>query len=176
MSWVASSVSKAGGYDYVAHDNVLPYSPVSPPGDGSPVANSMFDFFFTSVRFRQLNTSDSALGVPQGVFPIAKPSLAEWQRKNLPTLNRVAVYRSVTSGISVTVMPFYDGVHVPSVSAIHGGAGPNSQLGVLRPHGWQYKVHLENTGVNPVQILGRVWIIHESTTVSALINKPRPPF
>ena len=52
-SWVAIARGDTHGFDYVAHSNVFPYSPVAAARDGPPLDNVMYDMFFSTVRFRQ---------------------------------------------------------------------------------------------------------------------------
>lgn len=45
-----------------------------------------------------------------GVFPIAKPQLANWQKDHAAAFKFTAVYRAQTRGLIITAMPFYDGL------------------------------------------------------------------
>ena len=83
------------GLDYVAHDDILPYS----TSDKSPIQHELFDKFLACKDGE--NSEES-------VFE-AQTTLNNWQEKNHPWLELSEVHKETTEDIRVTVIPFYMG-------------------------------------------------------------------
>ncbi|KAF0301341.1 polymerase delta-interacting protein 2 [Amphibalanus amphitrite] len=90
------------GLDYVAHDDVLPYS----TSERTPLFHELFDKF---------------LEYEPGKEPpfAARETLRAWQEKNHPWLELSDVHRETTEGVRVTVIPFYMGCREAENSAVH---------------------------------------------------------
>jgi len=80
------------GLDYVAHEDILPYS----TGETNPLQHELFDKF---------------LQYTEGHDPpfVAQDTLRAWQEKNHPWLELSDVHKETTENIRVTVIPFYMG-------------------------------------------------------------------
>ncbi|XP_033123282.1 polymerase delta-interacting protein 2-like [Anneissia japonica] len=90
------------GLDYVAHEDILPYS----SADKTPVQHELFDKF---------------LELKQGQEPpfVPKDTLKAWQEKNHPWLELSDVHRETTENVRVTVIPFYMGTRVSEDSSVY---------------------------------------------------------
>lgn len=80
------------GLDYVAHDDIIPYTST----ERVPLHHELFDKFF-------MHNSDK-----DPPF-VAQKTLRVWQKKNHPWLELSDVHRETTEGVRVTVIPFYMG-------------------------------------------------------------------
>lgn len=90
------------GLDYVAHEDVLPYS----SGEKNPLHHELFDKFL-------VNT-------PERDPPFeAHDTLRAWQKKNHPWLELSDVHKETTEGIRVTVIPFYMGCRETPAAAVY---------------------------------------------------------
>jgi len=80
------------GLDYVAHEDVLPYT----TSETNPLQHELFDKF---------------LMYEEGRNPpfVAQDTLRAWQEKNHPWLELSDVHKETTENIRVTVIPFYMG-------------------------------------------------------------------
>jgi len=80
------------GLDYVAHEDILPYSTM----ETNPLQHELFDKF---------------LQYTEGAEPpfVAQDTLRAWQEKNHPWLELSDVHKETTENIRVTVIPFYMG-------------------------------------------------------------------
>jgi len=80
------------GLDYVAHEDILPYS----TAETNPLQHELFDKF---------------LQYSEGQDPpfVAQDTLRAWQEKNHPWLELSDVHKETTENIRVTVIPFYMG-------------------------------------------------------------------
>ncbi|XP_023331368.1 polymerase delta-interacting protein 2 isoform X2 [Eurytemora carolleeae] len=80
------------GLDYVAHEDILPYS----TQETAPLQHELFDKF---------------LLYAEGQDPpfVAQDTLKAWQEKNHPWLELSDVHKETTENIRVTVIPFYMG-------------------------------------------------------------------
>ena len=58
------------------------------------------------------------------------------------------MFRATTQNVRVTVVPFFEGW-----KRIRG-AHPTD-----KPYSWYYKVTIENTGEQPIQLLSRRWTV-----------------
>ncbi|XP_071944012.1 polymerase delta-interacting protein 2-like isoform X2 [Antedon mediterranea] len=90
------------GLDYVAHEDILPYS----SADKTPLQHELFDKF---------------LELKSGQEPpfVAKDTLKAWQEKNHPWLELSDVHRETTENVRVTVIPFYMGTRVSEDSSVY---------------------------------------------------------
>lgn len=80
------------GLDYVAHEDILPYTSV----DRQPIQHELFDKFL--------------MYDPERDPPLSpRETLRSWQEKNHPWLELSDVYKETTESIRVTVIPFYMG-------------------------------------------------------------------
>ncbi|XP_072164463.1 polymerase delta-interacting protein 2-like [Diadema setosum] len=91
------------GLDYVAHEDVLPYSS---SGEAHPISHELFD------KFLEFNPGQDPQFTP-------KDTLRAWQEKNHPWLELSDVHRETTEGIRVTVIPFYMGARVSQDSSVY---------------------------------------------------------
>ncbi|XP_006824194.1 polymerase delta-interacting protein 2-like [Saccoglossus kowalevskii] len=80
------------GLDYVAHEDLLPYSST----ERNPIFHELFD------RFLQYESGHDPPFSP-------KETLRAWQEKNHPWLELSDVHRETTENVRVTVIPFYMG-------------------------------------------------------------------
>jgi hypothetical protein len=110
----------------------------------------VFGFFVCAQTLSNVFVKGTA-AAKHGVFPIVKPNLTAWQAAHAVLLPKIATYRATTQGVHVTITPFCDELRVP----VLGG----------KPYSWQYKVLIENTSPNPVQLVGRTWVIGSTSTV-----------
>ncbi|XP_033627127.1 polymerase delta-interacting protein 2-like isoform X1 [Asterias rubens] len=90
------------GLDYVAHEDILPYSTT----EKNPIQHELFD------KFLEQNS---------GLDPnfVAKDTLKAWQEKNHPWLELSDVHRETTENVRVTVIPFYMGARVSQDSSVY---------------------------------------------------------
>ncbi|XP_058450951.1 polymerase delta-interacting protein 2 [Malaya genurostris] len=90
------------GLDYVAHEDILPYS----SGDQHPLQHELFDKFLAHQ--------------PDKDPPFnAQDTLRAWQRKNHPWLELSDVHKETTEGIRVTVIPFYMGCRETPAASVY---------------------------------------------------------
>lgn len=91
------------GLDYVAHDDVMPYSTT----ERTPLFHELFDKFLEYE--------------PDKEPPFAaRETLRAWQEKNHPWLELSDVHRETTEAVRVTVIPFYMGCReTQQNSAVH---------------------------------------------------------
>ncbi|XP_050353249.1 polymerase delta-interacting protein 2 isoform X1 [Nymphalis io] len=90
------------GLDYVAHDDIIPYTSV----ERVPLQHELFDKFL--------------MHNPDKDPPfIAQETLRAWQKKNHPWLELSDVHRETTEGVRVTVIPFYMGSRESQNSAVY---------------------------------------------------------
>jgi len=117
------------GLDYVAHEDVLPYSTT----ETSPLQHELFDKFLMYSEGREPPFQ-------------AQQTLKAWQEKNHPWLELSDVHKETTENIRVTVIPFYMGFRM----------GENQAINVFW---WRYCIRLENLGEATVQLRERNWRI-----------------
>uniref|UniRef100_A0A336MQP7 CSON004328 protein n=1 Tax=Culicoides sonorensis TaxID=179676 RepID=A0A336MQP7_CULSO len=89
------------GLDYVAHEDILPYSAV----ERTPLQHELFDKFL-------------AFNPEKETFE-AQDTLKAWQQKNHPWLELSDVHKETTEGIRVTVIPFYMGCRETPASSVY---------------------------------------------------------
>lgn len=83
------------GLDYVAHEDVLPYT----TNEKMPLQHELFNKFL-------------AYNAQRDPCFVAQDTLKAWQKKNHPWLELSNVYVETTENIRVTVIPFYMGCRV----------------------------------------------------------------
>uniref|UniRef100_A0A8W7PLA9 ApaG domain-containing protein n=2 Tax=gambiae species complex TaxID=44542 RepID=A0A8W7PLA9_ANOCL len=90
------------GLDYVAHEDILPYS----SGEQHPLQHELFDKFLAHQ--------------PDKDPPfVAQETLRAWQKKNHPWLELSDVHKETTEGIRVTVIPFYMGCRETPAASVY---------------------------------------------------------
>lgn len=89
------------GLDYVAHEDILPYTSF----ERTPIQHELFDKF---LAFNQ-----------EKEFFEAQDTLRAWQQKNHPWLELSDVHKETTEGIRVTVIPFYMGCRETPASSVY---------------------------------------------------------
>ncbi|KAL7728873.1 hypothetical protein ACLKA6_004215 [Drosophila palustris] len=90
------------GLDYVAHDDIMPYS----SADKHPLQHELFDKFLTHS--------------PDADPPfICQDTLKAWQEKNHPWLDMSDVHKETTENVRVTVIPFYMGCRETPASSVY---------------------------------------------------------
>jgi len=124
------------GLDYVAHEDIMPYS----TQDKAPIQHELFDKFL-QIQDPAAATSDSPATKPSFV---GQDTLKAWQEKNHPWLELSDVHKETTENIRVTVIPFYMGYR------------ENQNTNV---YWWRYCIRLENLGEQTVQLRERNWRI-----------------
>lgn len=90
------------GLDYVAHEDILPYS----SGEQHPLQHELFDKFL-------------ALQPDKDPPFAAQDTLRAWQKKNHPWLELSDVHKETTEGIRVTVIPFYMGCRETPAASVY---------------------------------------------------------
>ncbi|XP_037069229.1 polymerase delta-interacting protein 2-like [Pollicipes pollicipes] len=90
------------GLDYVAHDDIMPYSTT----ERTPLFHELFDKFLEYEPDREPPFA-------------ARETLRAWQEKNHPWLELSDVHRETTESVRVTVIPFYMGCRESQNSAVH---------------------------------------------------------
>lgn len=90
------------GLDYVAHEDVLPYSTT----EKQPLQHELFDKFL-----------EHTPGQDPPFTP--RDTLRAWQEKNHPWLELSDVHKETTEDIRVTVIPFYMGARVSQESSVY---------------------------------------------------------
>ncbi|XP_034237700.1 polymerase delta-interacting protein 2 [Thrips palmi] len=89
------------GLDYVAHEDILPYSTT----EKQPLQHELFDKFLAYYPER-----DPPFG--------AQETLRAWQKKNHPWLELSDVHKETTENIRVTVIPFYMGCRESQTASV----------------------------------------------------------
>ena len=90
------------GLDYVAHEDILPYTSV----DRQPIHHELFDKFL--------------MYDPDKDPPLApRETLRAWQEKNHPWLELSDVYKETSENVRVTVIPFYMGCRVSTNTTVY---------------------------------------------------------
>ncbi|XP_044763606.1 polymerase delta-interacting protein 2 isoform X2 [Coccinella septempunctata] len=90
------------GLDYVAHEDIIPYSSV----EKNPLQHELFDKFLEYDKTRD---------PPY----IAHETLRAWQKKNHPWLELSDVHKETTENIRVTVIPFYMGCRESHANSVY---------------------------------------------------------
>ncbi|XP_062562157.1 polymerase delta-interacting protein 2 [Armigeres subalbatus] len=90
------------GLDYVAHEDILPYS----SGEQHPLQHELFDKFLAHQADKDPPFS-------------AQDTLRAWQKKNHPWLELSDVHKETTEGIRVTVIPFYMGCRETPAASVY---------------------------------------------------------
>lgn len=90
------------GLDYVAHEDILPYT----SGERPPVHHELFDKFLAYA--------------PNNDPPFeAQETLRAWQKKNHPWLELSDVHKETTEGVRITVIPFYMGCRETPAASVY---------------------------------------------------------
>ncbi|XP_030375791.1 polymerase delta-interacting protein 2 [Scaptodrosophila lebanonensis] len=90
------------GLDYVAHDDIMPYS----SSDKHPLQHELFDKFLTYA--------------PENEPPfVGQDTLKAWQEKNHPWLDMSDVHKETTENVRITVIPFYMGCRETPASSVY---------------------------------------------------------
>ncbi|XP_020277713.1 polymerase delta-interacting protein 2 [Pseudomyrmex gracilis] len=90
------------GLDYVAHEDVLPYS----TNEKAALQHELFDKFLTYHPDKE------------PCF-VAQETLRAWQKKNHPWLELSDVHKETTENIRVTVIPFYMGCRESQTTSVY---------------------------------------------------------
>lgn len=90
------------GLDYVAHEDVLPYT----TNEKTALQHELFDKFL-------------AYNPNQDPCFVAQETLRAWQKKNHPWLELSDVHKETTENVRVTVIPFYMGYRGNQATAAH---------------------------------------------------------
>uniref|UniRef100_W8C4R5 Polymerase delta-interacting protein 2 n=1 Tax=Ceratitis capitata TaxID=7213 RepID=W8C4R5_CERCA len=90
------------GLDYVAHDDIMPYS----SGEKHPLQHELFDKFLTHIPGKDPPFE-------------GQDTLKAWQEKNHPWLELSDVHKETTENIRVTVIPFYMGCRETPASSVY---------------------------------------------------------
>lgn len=99
------------GLDYVAHEDVLPYTSV----DRQPIQHELFDKFL--------------MYDPERDPPLSpRETLRAWQEKNHPWLELSDVYKETTENVRVTVIPFYMGCRVSHNTTVYWVSSASAKL------------------------------------------------
>lgn len=131
------------GLDYVAHEDILPYSSI----DRQPIHHELFD------KFLMYDPDKDPPLVP-------RDTLRSWQEKNHPWLELSDVYKETTENIRVTVIPFYMGCRPATNTNVYWVSISNSRF-IAHPllRQWRYCIRLENFSDRVVQLRERHWKI-----------------
>lgn len=90
------------GLDYVAHEDILPYSTT----EKQPLHHELFDKFLVYY--------------PEKDPPFAaQETLRAWQKKNHPWLELSDVHKETTENVRITVIPFYMGCRDSQTSSVY---------------------------------------------------------
>ncbi|KAK6620610.1 polymerase delta-interacting protein 2 [Polyplax serrata] len=90
------------GLDYVAHEDVLPYT----TAEKQPLHHELFDKFLLYYPDK-----DPPFG--------AQETLRAWQKKNHPWLELSDVHKETTENVRVTVIPFYMGCRESQTTSVY---------------------------------------------------------
>lgn len=90
------------GLDYVAHEDILPYSTNEKPA----LQHELFDKFLSYHSDRDPPFA-------------AQETLRAWQKKNHPWLELSDVHKETTENIRVTVIPFYMGCRESQTTSVY---------------------------------------------------------
>jgi len=90
------------GLDYVAHDDVLPYS----TNEKAALQHELFDKFLIYHPDKE------------PCF-VAQETLRAWQKKNHPWLELSDVHKETTENIRITVIPFYMGCRESQTTSVY---------------------------------------------------------
>lgn len=136
----SKSVHSIKGLDYVAHEDIIPYT----SHEKHPIQHELHSKLFKL----ELDTdSNSKVFVPTEV-------LESWRSKH-PWLELSRVYRETTENVRITVIPFYLGHTIIDGTSFHW---------------WRYCVRLENFGDYSIQLRERHWKIFSPTKMLQTIK------
>jgi len=136
----SKSVYSIKGLDYVAHEDILPYTSY----EKQPIQHELHSKLFKSIP-------DFVAG--RNKF-ISSELLETWRNKH-PWLELSRVYRETTENVRVTVIPFYLG---------------HTMIEDTSFHWWRYCLRLENFNDMSVQLRERHWKIFSQTNMLQTIK------
>lgn len=137
----SKSVYSIKGLDYVAHEDILPYTSF----EEQPIQHELHKKLF------KYNPDDSGINR----FKYSPSELLESWRLKHPWLDLSRVYKETTENIRVTVIPFYLG---------------HTTIEDTSFHWWRYCVRLENFSDIGVQLRERHWKIFSQTNMLQTIR------
>lgn len=161
----SKSVYPIKGLDYVAHEDILPYT----SHEEQPIHHELYSKLF---KYQHPDSSSSTTVPPSPSRQTKKSSstpfpstmaptqyvptelLENWRNKH-PWLELSRVYRETTENVRVTVIPFYLG---------------HTTIEDTSFHWWRYCVRLENFSDISVQLRERHWKIFSQTTMLQTIK------
>lgn len=138
----SKSVYSIKGLDYVAHEDILPYTSV----EEQPIHHELHKKLF---KYNADNSSSN------NIFKFSPSELLESWRLKHPWLELSRVYRETTENVRVTVIPFYLG---------------HTTIEDTSFHWWRYCVRLENFSDISVQLRERHWKIFSQTNMLQTIK------
>lgn len=136
----SKSVYSIKGLDYVAHDDIIPYT----SHESVPIHHDLHRKLF---KLNQDQCNSASKFVETNL-------LDNWKSKH-PWLELSRVYKETTENIRVTVIPFYLG---------------HTMIEGISFHWWRYCVRLENLGEASVQLRERHWKIFSQTNMLQTIK------
>jgi len=132
------------GFAYVAHEDVLPYTPT----EMVAVEHEHFGRFLSSTPGKGTNFAE-------------KPALLSWRTKFQEALRMSEVRRETCEKIRLTVMPFFLGYSVSTSSTKR------------RTYCWTYTVRLENLARDTIVVKDEEWTILDSEMKKPMVvEKP----
>lgn len=152
-----TGIQTVPGVDYVAHQDVLPYS----SAEAVPIHNDLFKIFFVQdEESKQFNSTER---------------LNSWKNNNYKSLRMDKVYKETTGEIRVTAIPFFLGMK--------NGSGQSH----LQEYWWRYSIRVENLGDKAARLQERHWRIISNGSVKTvrgrgvtgkepILNKENPVF
>lgn len=155
------------GLDYVAHEDIIPWTPSTPQEQAapSPVVGSSSANRQQQVPPLQHELFERFLRYTPGRDPpyVAQETLRAWHHKNHPWLELSDVHKETTERVRVTVIPFYMGcrethTHHNANSSQSSTTSPQ-QPSTSTVYWWRYCIRLENLGPLTVQLRERHWRI-----------------
>lgn len=129
------------GLDYVAHEDILPYTSFEEPPIKHELHTTLFDY----------NPMETK---PKSRYVASEEKLDSWRNKH-PWLKLSRVYKETTENVRITVIPFY--------------LGQTKFEGTIS-HWWRYCVRLENFSDIDIQLRERHWKISSQTNRLQIIK------
>jgi len=136
----------AGGVDYVDHHDIIPFTPSNP----SDFRNGLHSLYFR--RHSPWNT-DLNGSTKVNVKSILTSDYSAWEKLSHQANRYSKVYRTKTSDIQVTVIPFFEHRADQTLSTRIGNQS--------HPYVWLYKILIENQGNSTLQLVSRTWNIRD---------------
>lgn len=145
----SKSVYSIKGLDYVAHEDILPYTSL----EDQPIHHELHKKLFQYNPVTNSETSEN--DHTQQKFRFSPSDLLDSWRNKHPWLELSRVYKETTENVRVTVIPFYLG---------------HTTIEDTSFHWWRYCVRLENFGDYSVQLRERHWKIFSQTNMLQTIK------